>query len=107
MALSMSPRSVGSSRVKRVPSRPTYPRSCGLMRPRPRKRTGRGRRAAGARGAPRRRTWLGSEGGQRRVARVGDVEERVELGELEEGAQVLVEVGQAQLAALLADLLRH
>src|SRR5687767_10517246 len=35
------------------------------------------------------------------------MEERVELGQLEQGAQVLIQVGQTQLAPLLANLLRQ
>src|SRR6266576_1179873 len=49
------------------------------------------------------------EGGQRFLGGLGDGEERVELGELEQRLEVLVQPRQPQLAALLADLLgeRH
>src|SRR3954468_15476846 len=98
MAESISSRSVGSSRVKRVRSRTPRPwrsrESKGVtLRPPARGRPGVRGEACGV-GA---RCCPGLEGRQRGVARVGDVEERVELGELEEGAQVLVEVGQPQL----------
>src|SRR5690242_3964408 len=65
---------------------------------------------------PRRRTprcsgevTAGSEGGERLGRGLGDGEERVELGELEERLQILVQPRQAQVPALLADLLgeRH
>src|SRR5687768_18581350 len=70
------------------------------------------------RGAARRRAAPcgGSEAGrmvsealESALARVGDLEEGVQLGELEQRLQVVVEVGQPQLPALLADLLgeRH
>src|SRR5215212_204645 len=114
MAPSIRRRSLGSSSAKWVPSRP--PRWCGPTRSWCSMEVsgvapgwgGRGAPPArGAPAAPGRCAWSArrSEGGQRRVARVRDVEEGVELGELEERAQVLVQVGQAQLAALLADLL--
>src|SRR5690606_16835351 len=75
-------------------------------------------RAARAAGAPpsggapdpleskgRRGGGTASEGSERFVPAVRDVEQRVQLGQLEQRPQVVVEAGQAQLAALLADLL--
>src|SRR4051812_47397005 len=50
-----------------------------------------------------------SEALERSVACIGDLEKRIELRQLEQGLQVVVEIGQAQLSALLADFLgqRH
>src|SRR5215208_2302095 len=48
-----------------------------------------------------------SEALQRALARVGDLEERVELRQLEQRLEVVVQVRQPQLAPLLADLLRE
>src|SRR5215207_7103183 len=45
-----------------------------------------------------------SEARERAVARIRDLEQRVELGELEQGLQIVVEVGEPQLPALLTDL---
>src|SRR5688500_13021832 len=50
---------------------------------------------------------LASIGLERFVAAVRDVEQRIELGQLEQRLQVLVQSGEAQLTALLADLLRQ
>src|SRR5690606_19860317 len=47
------------------------------------------------------------EGRERLLPRPGDVEQRVELRQLEQRAEVVVQICQAQLAALLADLLRQ
>jgi len=46
-----------------------------------------------------------SEAGQRAVASIRDLEERIELGELEQRLEIVVQVGEAELATLLADLL--
>ena len=43
----------------------------------------------------------------RAVARIRDLEQRVELGELEQRLQVVVEIREAQFPALLTDLLRE
>src|SRR4029079_7542083 len=48
---------------------------------------------------------LASKALQRPLARIGDLEERVELRQLEQGLEVVVEVGQPQLTTLLADFL--
>src|SRR5215208_531575 len=48
-----------------------------------------------------------SEALERALPGVRDLEERVELRQLEQRLQVVVEVGQAELAALLANLLRQ
>src|SRR6516225_11626145 len=44
---------------------------------------------------------------QRAVARIGNLEQRVELRELEERLEIVVQVREAQLPALLTDLLRQ
>src|SRR5688500_5639194 len=46
-----------------------------------------------------------SEALESALARIGDLEEGVELGQLEQGFQVVVEVREPQLTALLANLL--
>jgi hypothetical protein len=46
----------------------------------------------------------GAEAGQRAVARVGNLEEGVELRELEQRLEVVVQVREPELTALLADL---
>src|SRR4051812_26648949 len=48
-----------------------------------------------------------SEALEATLARIRDLEQRVQLRELEQRLQVVVEVGEAQLAALLANLLRQ
>src|SRR6185369_8367719 len=53
-------------------------------------------------GGPRR---VRSEARERAVARIGNLEERVELRELEQGLEVVVQVREPELPALLADLL--
>src|SRR5712692_804025 len=77
---------------------PTYPRSLGtasaisaMRPPRPVRRTS--RRSGGL------------EGSVRLLRGAQDGKQRVELGELEEGLEVLVEAGEAQVPPLLADLL--
>src|SRR5687768_9800746 len=60
-------------------------------------------------GRDRRRRSDVSERFQRPLAGIGDLEQRVELRELEQGLEVVVEIREAELPALLADLLgeRH
>src|SRR5690606_12075697 len=48
-----------------------------------------------------------SERRERLLRRVGDCEERVELGQLEKGAEVVVEAGDAQFPALFPRLPGH
>src|SRR5690606_33765577 len=57
--------------------------------------------------AGRPRVTTRSEGSESLVAGPGNVKQRVQLGQLEERAQVLVQVREPQLAALLANLLRQ
>src|SRR5487761_2696157 len=45
----------------------------------------------------------GSEAREGQVARLGDLEQRIQLGELEQRPQIVVERGQAQFPALLAN----
>src|SRR5205814_4980009 len=49
----------------------------------------------------------GLEGGERLLGSPHDREEGVELGQLEQGLQVLVQAAQPEVPALLADLLRE
>src|SRR5207302_3659201 len=65
------------------------------------------RRLAKGRGTHGSGTSRRSEALQRPVAGIGDLEQRVELGQLEKGLQVVVEIGETKLATLLADLLRE
>src|SRR5690348_2114264 len=54
-----------------------------------------------------RRAGASSKALQCSLARIRDLEERIELGELEERLQVVVQIGESQLTALLPDLLRE
>src|SRR5690242_4584720 len=54
---------------------------------------------------PRRTAIFTSEGGEGFGRRLRDGEQRIELGQLEEGLQILVQAGQAEVPALLPDLL--
>src|SRR5689334_9899208 len=49
---------------------------------------------------------VGSEALQRALARIGDLEQRIELGELEQRLEVVVQVRETKLSALLSNLLR-
>src|SRR4051812_20107169 len=67
----------------------------------------RGSRATPAQVSRRRKRQRGraSEAIERALTRVGDLKECVELGELEQRLQIVIEVRETQLSALLADLL--
>src|SRR5439155_725591 len=58
-----------------------------------------GRRGAAA--------WSRLERGERFLRRLRNGEERVQLGELEQRLEILVEAGEPEVPALLADLLRQ
>src|SRR5207245_7496934 len=47
------------------------------------------------------------EGGERLRRRLRDGEQRVQLGQLEQGLEILIQAGESQVAALLANLLRE
>src|SRR5687768_5330357 len=49
----------------------------------------------------------GSEARQRAVARIRDLEQRIELGQFEWRLEVVVQIGQPKLTPLLPDLLRE
>src|SRR5262249_30649663 len=61
--------------------------------------------SGGRRGADGTASDARLKAGEGLLGRLGDGEERVELGELEERAEVFVEPGEPELAAGLADLL--
>src|SRR5215216_1198142 len=68
-------------------------------------RVGASRQRRRMRGPPCGGPRQGSEARQRAVARVGDLEQRIELGQLEERLEVVVQIREPKLPALLADLL--
>src|SRR5690242_21934940 len=106
-----------STSITRAPSRPS---SCALCRPAsPPRVIWIGCDAGHGRNERRARTWLvsigsclrqppggGSEALQRALARIGDLEEGIQLGELEQRLEVVVQVCETKLSALLSNLLR-